>query len=434
MTSSTQTPPATDALLPLLDWLATESPKPSPRALANMLRLGITDLVDAGNRIGGDATFNFEADALREALAGTPWPGDPQSLVDHLALVGHQIFLDEPDNIEDWATAARAILDAMRTGTGRAWGRGWSTYQVPAAIQGFRAAGRSPSYARAIIERAIAHGVEPDTFGYGDDITPAVFTALIECGIRTARHLEAYGEAGLDLPGAIAAAHDGLCAGAAAALHRDGISADQWKATAAGLPKPWFPLNTPDKFYGEDRDPVADGMLNAGFSWADLRFLADHQWERLRPDSRGGVQGLSLGRRRRTASITRDIAMAAAAVVPFEKLPLWITALTDGKPGEDGRGHNLPPLASQYEHGIVAFLPSIEALIGQGLSPSSLTAYRAAGCRSVDDVVAARRAGITPARARALTELVGARLRVHEPRRIPSLIALLTAHRDTPEG
>lgn len=428
---------AVGAQLKLLDWLTADpTSRPAPGTLAGLLRLGVRDLQRAGEIVARSHAAN-QVELLLEACGGQQYPGDVDAAIPLLNIVGWQVLTGEPENADDWAAAVTPLLAYLAaTPLNASWQfaraadgsfTDWRRATGAQIVAGFLAAGRGPAYAHDLIARAISAGVAPDTFGYGPAIRPETFTALTDAGLSRPQHLAAYQAAGLGIEQTLAMASDGVCAGAAVALQRDGIPVERWVETAGGLPEAWFPVAS--TYYDRDPDPVAKGLRGRGFSWPDLRFLADHGWSTLRPEQVDG--GMFISRGRSTGPLTATVAVAAAAVIPLSKVETWCAALTDGKRGRLERNDPaLPPLVpAPYGSLLADSLPAIATLSSLCVAPSSLGLFRKAGCRSVDDIATAVRAGINAARAKELIDRLGPAKYRSAPRRISDLGTLLALHR-----
>jgi hypothetical protein len=73
-------------------------------------------------------------------------------------------------------------------------------------------------------------------------------------------------------------------------------------------------------------------------------------------------------------------------------------------------------------------LPIIKQLVTAKVSPSGLQAYRAAGCRTVEEVLQAAALGITAPVAKQLVKTYGSTPNKWSPRRIASFEHLVRAH------
>lgn len=403
-------------VLDTLDWLAADAGR-SPATLAALLRLNVPDPHAVTDRLAADPVTAEQLLAFVATAPYSRWPEDTRTLVDDLAVVGAGVLADEPDNLEDWRAvaehAARTQIEAADWPYD-AVTREFRQRPLPHVVAQFRDAGRSPSFANAMLTAASRAKLAPDTFGYGDGITATMLVELAEAGIRRGPDLDRFLSVGLTAAEAAGLAHKGVSSAAATAAQRHGLPREEWDTTLPGMPEAWFT---------EGRD-----FLDHGFTWADLRHLVDKGWARL-----SGLDlssGIHYGSRRRTEAVTRDLAVAAADVDTYESIEGWLAALETGKAGATVRDAALPPLVLHPRLG--EQLPVIARFIDAGLRPSHLNTYRAAGCRTPDDVLRAVREGITPARAKALLDARGERTYDYRPLRLASMIALLRAHADVP--
>lgn len=410
----------------LLDWLATEG-RPSAATVADCLRIGIPALDELELPAAATHLFAEEAKALREHLPEGATI-DFTNFAETLCKVGHRVYLEEPDNIPDWAT----IVDRI-TGPGARprewdfsrdrdryidapWGsrvEPWNSRKGPAIIRQFLDSGRGPTYAREMIERALAAKVGPDMFGYAPRITPPVFTELIEAGINDCVTLWAFEQAGCTLTEAIAMASDGLDGGAVWAAHLSGILRTEWMKLR-GMPARWFAFH--DSYRGE-YTPLERGILAWGFTWDQIFDLNANGW---------GEEFTDYVFRHHIRNATADFIVRASRVCSLKELMAYKEALETGS-GNENRG--MPPLT--WNLSLDQLLELIGKLKAAGVSASGLGAYRAAGCRTAAEVLQAAGLGITAAVAKQLVKSHGTRENKWNPQRIGSFRHLVRAFGDT---
>jgi hypothetical protein len=410
----------------LLDWLANEG-RPSPATVADCLRIGIPDLTELEAPDAATALFAKEAQALRENLPENA-PISFTNFAETLCKVGHRVFVEEPENTADWlvvvdrATARPHDWDASR-GMDRYHEReisqkpyldSWHRRSGPVIIRQFLDAGRGPSYAREMIDRALASRVAPDMFGYSARITPPLFTELVEAGIRTADTLWAFEQAGCTIPEAIAMATDGIDGGAAWAAAISGIPRNEWFARLRGLPSSWFKIDSGHG--GTEKNTLENGILGEGFTWEDVAELHANGW---------GKEFSPYGISYEFRGTQPDFFRRASRVTTIKELKAYREALESGS-GNERCG--MPPLT--FGRTWDQTLDLVAQLKGAGVAPSGLGPYRAAGCRTVDEVLEAVRLGITAPIAKQLVKSHGIQADKWSPKRIGSFRNLVRAHEE----
>lgn len=388
----------------LLDWVLahgkgsrTEEIITSVRDLA---RLGVTDPTPA-------LTLTYaQRDALRD-LARLH-PGGLRGDLDLTALgtVGARAY---PDAAE-WLSVAVA-LDP--------WDRRLQPHRV---IDTWVNAGWTPAQAHDVITACATYDANPEAFD------PATFTphdviTLITAGVTSDGQVTGYRNAGVDRDGMLALANAGVTGSAAVAATELGIPRDQWVAVFAHMHKSWFP--GPEAHRGwKDWSPVDTGALRDGkYTLEDLQRLRDLGW--------GDVSAFTLthlshnGGRTRAVSTPLDgehaIILAEAGIRPGGYAAM-AAALMTGK-----RGHPWAPPPLLGWATAKTLVPHVIALTRAGVKPASLAPYRAAGCRTVQDVLTAVDTGITPKVADVLRATYGVKGGRHEPPQIASLTDLMEA-------
>jgi len=410
----------------LLDWLSAES-RPSAATVADCLRIGIPTLDELETPAAATLLFAAEAKALREHLPEGQVV-DFTDFAETLCKVGYRVYLEEPDNIPDWA----AIIDRI-TGPGARprewdfsrdrdryidtpWGsrlEPWHARKGPEIIRQFLDTGRGPSYAREMIERALLAKVAPNMFGYAPRITPPVFTELIESGINDCVTLWAFERAGCTLTEAMAMASDGIDGGAVWAAHLSGIPRTEWMKLR-GIPVRWFAFH--DSYRGE-YTPLERGILSWGFTWDQVFELHANGW---------GEEFTDYEFRHRIRTATPDFIVKASRVCSLKELIAYKEALETGS-GNENRG--MPPLTGHLSH--ERLLELIGKLKAAGVSASGIGAYRAAGCRTAEEVLQAAGLGITAKVAKQLVKSHGTQANKWNPQRIGSFRQLVLVFADT---
>lgn len=411
----------TPTALDVLDHL-TAHPDVRPATLAALIRLAHPDPLGAATGLAEVTAAHVRA--IADALDG-PWPTDRGDLITVASTAGAHVATTDPDALPEWAQVAARLEHAQTQAA--TWGRSGATHAfrtaaIPDLVTALATAGRGPGFAHQMVQAAIDAQLPPDTFGYGPEITPATFRELAAAGIRTASDLAGYTALGLDTADAMHLATEKVGPRAAGWATATGMPRAQWAGTLAGLPDHWFP---------SPGDDGAGDLISRGFTVAELRFLLEHGWASLRAHDLDHF--LLRGKHTPHGKHPREQVLQAAAAASREDLSRWFEALTSGKPGSDWRSTVLPPLMARWA-GVTAVAEQVARLSAAGVKPSHLGRYRAAGARSVDDILTAVAAGITPARAKHLIEVAGQRADRYSPLRLASMADLLAAHARTPAG
>lgn len=406
----------TAALVGLVDWLATSRAMQfhgGAECVKAMLSLGV-DPIAVGFPAHPDTVRAWTTLAQDPPLQFTP-----TDLIRLVPLVGVRVLTEDPANAEDWALLGERLQGLIAANT---WPKGHTVPATPIAwIERFLDAGRGPSYAQAMAARAAESGVRPDLLGFGPDVTPALFNDAVDAGLRNPVEVDLLHGCGFSTREAIRMLDRGRVApGALAAAALTGLPRDRWGDLLPGLPADWFPARGPDHGVPTPPDPTS-GMLAHGFTFEDLRLLVDRGWQELSPYS------LKFGFGKHKGAFTKfsadQILQISTSETDPKRLTPWVQALLPGKREAAG---GLPALAGARQDAA----SSITRLAAMGARPSHLNTYRRAGCRSIDDIAAARRAGITPARAEELLRLAGEQR--YGKTRIGSLRLLLAAHQAHP--
>ena len=385
----------------ILDWIAANSAGSDTerlvRTLAALARLGQTD---------PDAALDvppWHEKALVELARLHPGSLRDETLdLDLLAKVGAHAYEDA----SNWLPVA----DALET---------WvSQRSIVAAhvIDAWVEAGWTPKDALMVTAAANAANIEPNTFD-PRRLTPQRIVALIRAGVRGDSDVDGYRLAGVGGDGMIALASAGVSPGAAVAGVELGVPRDDWPEVFAGMDPSWFPI--PDRFSRwEGWSPVTNGAMGrTEGTLDDLKRLRDLGWGDVPAHELAGVYRAG---KRAPLDARRAIMLAERGWRPQEYAAMVIE-MTVGRHHSD----TPPPLLHRGWHPETCVTTAI-ALRDAGVKPSDIKAYRYAGCRSVEDVVAAAAAGITGKIASQMCRVYGAVRGSGNPR-ISSLEVLLEA-------
>ena len=272
--------------------------------------------------------------------------------------------------------------------------------------------GNDPRRLLALVEAVESLGVDEHRrsacpWRYGLGVTREQFVALHQAGVRT---IDVYAAAGCSLDEAANLAASNVPEGAALLAARLGVPRSAWVEVFGGWGE-W--VRTPD-LHGEyadnarklaDWDPVERSLLGHGWTVDDLTFLAQNGWGDMT------FSDATNGRRARAArSCTPAVLTATLARecitrgISVSELAAWTEAVTTGS--VSNRVGGLPALLRALR-GTASpeLLDQITWLTGQDVRPAHIVAFRKAGCRTIEDVMAAVRAGISgPVAAHLTTE------------------------------
>lgn len=356
---------------------------------------GITDTVVIDARIGMSEIVAALPDDARIAAAD----------LDMLELIGPRAWYEDPENRDDWAVAAQTLSELKasldrRDPTYRRYNDP-TPHEVLAALLD---AGRGPTYVHRMVEIGERYCVNAGVFGF--EISPIQFSDLLEAGVRTAENLGDYQHTGLSLAEIVEFASEGIPAGAIMQAQIEGIHRSAWKETLAGLPRSWFVhtqmgLNT--KFAA--REYFINASDKRDYTLADLRYLADRGWDDSAPLYTWGLSSTLLPLTPENSKYAANFGLTWRTVEDYGK------ALNTGKTPRSSSDTCVAPIIGggggkawgiRLEH-----VGQIAALVEAGVKPSHITAYRSAGCRTIDDIVTAAKAGITHKYAKDLTKRYG---------------------------
>lgn len=400
-------------ILEVLAWLG-EDTRRSPRVLDAAICLGAHDPLAVGEALAGDVVAEEEIAALTRARPGAWPPATRERMFATVGIVGAQVWLEAPGSVDAWTrvvSAASELAVGVHTAWDRESRRGLGGVDGPRIVAELRARGRGPEYALEIFAAAAAVGVAPNALGYAPGISAQTLGRLAGAGVRTPAALAAFTEAGCSPAEAADLAEAGVSGRLATFAAATGLARAEWVGTLGGLPDWWF-------YAGPGG--VSSPMVEAGFSWEELRFLVGAGWSQMR--------GMDLVGRDR---LRREDVLRAAAVATYPEVQLWRKALTAGKVGAAGVGGPAMPPLRAGRPSFAAVARDVSALVGAGLRPAHLSIYRSAGCRSVEDVLTALAAAVTPARARAVLAAAGEQTGPGRAARLGSVDALLAAHAAT---
>jgi hypothetical protein len=141
------------------------------------------------------------------------------------------------------------------------------------------------------------------------------------------------------------------------------------------------------------------------YTLADLRYLADRGWDDSAPLYTWGLSSTLLPLTPENSKYAADFGLTWRTIEDYGK------ALNTGKTPRYSADTCVAPIIGggggkawgiRLEH-----VGQIAAMVEAGVKPSHITAYRSAGCRTIDDIVAAAKVGITHKYARDLTKRYG---------------------------
>lgn len=428
----------------LISWLRSlpVDDQGDPPATTKMLLIadavGLTDLTALADHL--DVLAGDELAVLtKDGTVGVE-PALDFADISRIGKVGATAYLLDRDNVDDWASVADAIADAdtsdwrPRIGYADRWNDYGRHTQTRKFIAALLHAGRGPRYATELVNRAVEHNMSPDTYGFGATITPAVFADLAAAGVGGAE-LDAMLREGISRDAAIALIADSCPAGAVIAAKRSGIPEERWRETTTGMNPNWFPLFDTS----EDRpmDPIGQGAIGRlGFTWEQLRTLADNGWGDVATYNMNSVR-FGSGRRSGGNVVLAPadaVTLAESGITP-DVLSRWATALTasskrDYRSRAEAANFSRP-LLGRGQFRFAEDLDAVRKLRDARISPSTLNDYRYAGCTSVDDVITASQAGITPSRVKYLRESYGRTLDRFDKRKfLANLRELMQVHED----
>ena len=381
---------APDAIA-LLDWILAGSRRNDASVLQTaraMLLLGLDPTTD------DPLPDDWGRRTLLQELADSGWRGDPDLARTALPWVGVEVIVGcDTDEVAQWVQVARMWPSVEATLTGRAK---YAHRTAPQLVAAAFTAGHAPSWLAGMLATAREHACDPLLVGVGPAATPAILADAATAGLDDAQAVRALtgGDADqlLDLLGLIAdgAAEGGIIAARASGLHRA-----EWADVLPGMPASWFP--TPNGMQGAleaepDRLAVEQGMLGAGWTWDELALLRDRRWTGVGRHTltEGLVYKLGTRHSSRRLRLGKDELLQMTEWGPQKAVEGMMRAVTDGRSNDEWNA----PLAWAHEPGKVK---KVTMQLLDVVRATHVAAYRRAGCRTADDVLAAMDAGVTAA-------------------------------------
>jgi hypothetical protein len=345
--------------------------------IERFLKLHITD-TDQMVELGKSGVL----DDLEAAPGLDPTPDNLRKL----AVVGPDVMLKDPENVDDWIAIAQhseSASDAAET------------------IGAFMEAGRGPSFARQVldlVERTNENWQSSERrrlWSVNDLDISLPYTEIvdmIEAGLDAAERKQ-WAEAGFEMADAIKLRGEGLDLFRIGNLEKLGVARDDW-ARYVTIPENWFRY--------ED--------VPAGFTPHALVTLAEAGWQKSRIKPQGYHSHINLAPWEIYAN------GGTHALTIEQALRLYHAGLTN----EDATKYFMESRVGDGDKSSPgALLPyrsdlDVDALIGEwmnfrlaGVKPNHLSDYRWAGCTSYQQILDAAALGITGARAKALRNKYG---------------------------
>jgi hypothetical protein len=318
-----------------------------------------------------------------------------------LGTVGPEIMNNDRENAQDWA---KLIED----------------YDLDEDVEEFRTAGRSPSFARKVMELINRTGNRYTSLSDYDLTRPYIeIAARVESGL-TATAMKTWESLGIDLPTALKYEADGLNADTAERLlHKHGIERKDWY-TYKDMPSLWI---------GTSRGEASDRPMPK--DWATIDDLLD-LYKRGYTEGMPWAAKLPSEKYYSSMKFTLEQArmLADAGMTSEEIARMWDAGSTSGRRTVE----NAPPQLLPYSTGVNAALSdeTIAELIAvrkAGVRASHLQDYRWSGCHTLSEILRAVAAGINPARVKMLRAKYGYQKRwATDPKRIMDFDGLLTVH------
>lgn len=318
-----------------------------------------------------------------------------------LVKVGSEIMLNDRENAQDWAK----LID---------------DFDLDEDVVVFREAGRSPSFARKVLDLFARQDRYMSSLAdYDMTRSYAEIASRVESGL-TMEALRRWEGLGVDLEAALKYEADGLTSWAAELLRaKYGIERLDW-LRYKDLPVGWL---------GRGSGTVIERPMPEG--WATIDDLLDLY-------QRGYTKGMPWAakmpsdRYYATMSFSLDQArlLANAGLTTEDMARMWDGGSTSGRRAVD----NAPPQLLPYntgnkqdlDHETIVDLIAVRAA---GVRASHLQDYRWSGCHSLKDILKAVAAGINPARVKLLRAKYGYQKRwATDPKRIMDLDGLLRVH------
>lgn len=274
------------------------------------------------------------------------------------------------------------------------WSPTGHSYNVRGALAEFTRYRRSPAEVHDLLDAVEAavplypypHSAPQATpWQYGWDVTGPQWSAL--WAAHTSDGMAEYRSIGLTPTQAADLACAGVNETIAQMAWLMGVPQHEWADRFAGWSRHWVTLTRPtttDEYGRERPDPYAAPTcaltpMDAGWSEDDLRVLACHEW------------GLSLSCDVLSGQYKPDLVFSLiSAGIPADRVADYAIALKQGGANRDGAYPALAPDATTAEAAQAAITFTL-----LNVRPPLLVSYRAAGCRSTDDVIALASQGVT---------------------------------------
>jgi hypothetical protein len=318
-----------------------------------------------------------------------------------LVTVGSEIMLNDRENAQDWAKLT-------------------TDYDLDEDVAVFRAAGRSPSFARKVLELFARQGKHPSSLADYDMTRPyAEIASRVESGL-TMESLRRWEGLGVDLEAALKYEADGVTAWVAELLQaKYGIKRLDW-LRYKDLPTGWL---------GRGSGTLIERPMPEG--WASIDDLLDLY-------QRGYTKGMPWAAKMpsdryyatMTFSLDQARLLADAGLTTEDMARMWDGGSTTGRRHVDSAPPQLLPYNTDSKQSL-----DDETIVGliavrvAGVRASHLQDYRWSGCHTLPEILKAVAAGINPARVKLLRAKYGYQKRwATDPKRIMDLDSLLTAH------
>lgn len=319
-----------------------------------------------------------------------------------LITVGSEIMLNDRENAQDWA---KLITD----------------FDLAEDVAGFRTAGRSPSFARKVMELFERSGNRYTSLTDYDLTRPyAEIASRLESGL-TMDSLRRWEGLGVDLEAALKYEADGITSWTAELLQgRYGIKRPDW-LRYKDLPPGW--LGRGGSGTVSERPMPKD--------WASIDDLLDLY-------QRGYTEGMPWAAKMpgdrfyatMVFSLEQARLLADAGLTTEDIARMWAGGSTTGRRHVDGAPPQLLPHHTSSRQNLDdETITGLIAVRAAGVRASHLQDYRWSGCHTLQDILKAVAAGINPARVKLLRAKYGyQKAWATDPKRIMDLDSLLRVH------
>jgi hypothetical protein len=363
----------------------------------------IKDLVDNGIVDTDDIARVLNSDADPFEFVSVPDLAPTEENLKLLVAVGVEIMTNDRENAEEWA---RIVED-------------FDLYHdelVP-----FREANRAPGFTRKLLELFERHGVS-DRTQYDYSMSYTELARRIEGGVDN-KNQAIWDELGVSLESAIAYGNEGLEAYRAKALvNLHGIDRKDW-LKYRDLPDNW--IRARDRHTSFESAPPND--------WATIDELLDLRQRGYKAADSVPWQAKMPGKRySNTMSFTlKQAQMLADAGMTTEAIArMWDAGATSGRRHVDNAPPHILPFMSYAKQSLNdGEISDLIAVYKVGVRAAHLNEYRWAGAYTLDFILQAVAAGITPARVKYLRDVYGwTKYYNSGSKRIQDIIALLAIH------